>query len=130
MSCAPGATARQVDISSRADWGRFTDPFGKIHNVFFITADTMRYDIGRLTPLDFVFIDGGHGDAVVRADERVWIPQVAPGGLLAIHDVFPDPAAGGRPPFELYRRFLDGGAFPERDELAEGSLRLLARREP
>ncbi len=35
-----------------------------------------------------------------------------PGGLLAIHDVFPDPADGGRPPYEIYRRALASGASP------------------
>jgi MMP 1-O-methyltransferase len=47
------------------------------------------------------------------------------GGLLAIHDVFPDPADGGRPPYEIYRRALGSGAFV--DERAEGSLRVLRR---
>ena len=30
-----------------------------------------------------------------------------PGGLLVIHDVFPDPADGGRPPYDVYLRALD-----------------------
>ena len=50
-----------------------------------------------------VFIDGGHGDAPAWADYQGWAPRVADGGWLAIHDVFPDPADGGRPPFEIYR---------------------------
>ncbi|MDQ4064748.1 MAG: class I SAM-dependent methyltransferase, partial [Actinomycetota bacterium] len=48
--------------------------------------------------------------------------HVAPDGLLAIHDVFPDPAAGGRPPFEIYERALHDG-FEE--IAATGSLRVL-----
>ena len=36
-----------------------------------------------------VFIDGGHGDAPAHADYEAWSPKVMPGGLLAIHDVFP-----------------------------------------
>jgi predicted O-methyltransferase YrrM len=78
-------------------------------------------------PLALLFIDGGHGDEVVRADERAWVHHVAPEGLLAIHDVFPDPADGGRPPFELYRRLLDSGDFAERTDLGLGSLRVLRR---
>ena len=54
------------------------------------------------TPLALLFIDGGHGEAVAWADYRAWTPKVAAGGYLAIHDVFPDPADGGRPPYELY----------------------------
>ena len=46
-----------------------------------------------------------------------------PGGLLAIHDVFPDPADGGRPPYEIYCRALESGAFA--DVRATGSLRVL-----
>ncbi len=52
------------------------------------------------TPLALVFIDGGHGAEPARADYDGWTPHVAPGGPLAIHDVFPDPADGGRPPYE------------------------------
>ena len=48
------------------------------------------------TPLAFLFIDGGHGVEPARADFAGWTPHVAPGGTLAIHDVFPDPADGGR----------------------------------
>ena len=45
----------------------------------------------------FVFIDGGHGAEPATADFQGWSPVVAMGGTLAIHDVFPDPADGGRP---------------------------------
>jgi predicted O-methyltransferase YrrM len=78
-------------------------------------------------PLGLLFIDGGHGDDVVRADERAWVHHVAPGGLLAIHDVFPDPADGGRPPYELYRRVLACGDFADEPSLGHGSLRVLRR---
>ncbi|MCZ7630570.1 MAG: class I SAM-dependent methyltransferase [Microthrixaceae bacterium] len=50
------------------------------------------------TPASMVFIDGGHGEEPAAVDYRCWSSVVAPGGLLAIHDVFPDPADGGRPP--------------------------------
>ena len=55
------------------------------------------------------------------ATTRCGRPWVEPGGLLAIHDVFPDPADGGRPPYEIYCRALESGAFDE--ERAVGSLR-------
>ena len=51
-------------------------------------------------PLAFLFIDGGHGVEPARLDYELWTPHVAVGGILAIHDVFPDPADGGRPPYE------------------------------
>ncbi len=78
------------------------------------------------TPLSFLFIDGGHGVEPARSDFERWTPKVAVGGLLAIHDVFPDPADGGRPPYEeIYLPALASGHFVE--ESATGSLRVLRR---
>jgi len=79
-------------------------------------------------PLAFCFIDGGHGDDPAWADYRGWSPHVAVGGWLAIHDVFPDPADGGRPPYELYRAALGSGEFV--DDGACGSLRVVRRVAP
>ena len=79
------------------------------------------------TPLGLVFVDGGHGAAPVRADYEGWAPHVAPGGLLAVHDVFPDPADGGRAPYELYVRAVGSAAFEEVPALGTGSLRVLRR---
>jgi MMP 1-O-methyltransferase len=77
------------------------------------------------TPLAFLFVDGGHGVEPARADFAGWTPHVTPGGTLAIHDVFPDPAEGGRPPYEeIYLPALAAG-FEEIG--ATGSLRILRR---
>ena len=77
-------------------------------------------------PAALVFIDGGHGVEPARADYAGWAPHVAIGGTLAIHDVFPDPADGGRPPYEeIYRPALESGRF--RLVSATGSLRILSR---
>jgi predicted O-methyltransferase YrrM len=77
-------------------------------------------------PLAFLFIDGGHGVEPARDDYEGWTPNVAPGGILAIHDVFPDPADGGRPPYEqIYLPALASGLFHEVS--ATGSLRVLRR---
>ncbi len=77
------------------------------------------------SPLAFCFIDGGHGEEPAWADYRGWAPKVATDGWLAIHDVFPDPADGGRPPYDIWRAALDSGAFVEDGEC--GSLRLVRR---
>jgi predicted O-methyltransferase YrrM len=84
-------------------------------------------DVARLwgIPLGMVFIDGGHTDAAAQADYQGWAPWVARGGALAIHDVFPDPADGGRPPYEIYVRALKSAAFTE--VASCGSLRVLER---
>ncbi len=77
------------------------------------------------TPLALLFIDGGHGAEPAHADYEGWVPHLCRGGTLLIHDVFPDPADGGRPPFEIYGRAMGSGAFTEVD--AVGSLRALCR---
>jgi len=77
------------------------------------------------TPLELLFIDGGHSAAAAAADYEGWAPWIRPGGALVIHDVFPDPADGGRPPYEIYCRALDSGQFAEIS--ATGSLRVLRR---
>jgi predicted O-methyltransferase YrrM len=75
------------------------------------------------TPVSMVFIDGGHGPIPAHADYDDWASKIAPGGFLAIHDVFPDPADGGRPPYEIFMRAVNEGDFEE--HAAVGSLRVL-----
>jgi predicted O-methyltransferase YrrM len=63
------------------------------------------------TPLGMLFIDGGHTFEAARADYESWTPKIARGGILAIHDLFPDPAEGGQAPIEIYRRAAASGAY-------------------
>ncbi|NNN22593.1 MAG: class I SAM-dependent methyltransferase, partial [Acidimicrobiales bacterium] len=77
------------------------------------------------TPLDFLFIDGGHSRQSAFKDYRNWAKHVKNGGILAIHDVFENPEDGGRPPYEIYLRAKESKAFVEIDSM--GSLRLLRR---
>jgi len=79
------------------------------------------------TPLGLVFIDGGHTDEHANADYEGWAPHVAEGGLLVIHDVFPEPADEftGQAPYRVYLRALASGAFTE--VAVSGSLRVLRR---
>ena len=64
---------------------------------------------------------------VTEEVQRAFVDHVREGGgLLAIHDVFPDPADGGRPPYErIYLPALASGRFAEVS--ASGSLRVLRR---
>ena len=75
-------------------------------------------------PLDLLFIDGGHGAAVAWADYEGWTPKVVSDGYLLIHDVFEDPALGGRPPYEIYLAATSNGFV---DVATQGSLRVLRR---
>jgi MMP 1-O-methyltransferase len=84
-------------------------------------------DVSRLwrARLGLLFIDGGHSEASVATDYEGWAPFVAPGGALAFHDIFADPADGGQAPYRVYRRALASGAFTEIS--VTGSLRVLER---
>jgi predicted O-methyltransferase YrrM len=64
-------------------------------------------------PLGMVFIDGGHTFEAAHTDYESWSPKIARGGILAIHDLFPDPNEGGQAPIEVYRRALASGDFDE-----------------
>jgi hypothetical protein len=65
------------------------------------------------TPLSLVFIDGGHTFEAAFTDYSAWAPHVTPGGFLAIHDIFPDPAKGGQAPRCIYNLALASGLFSE-----------------
>jgi hypothetical protein len=73
-----------------------------------------------------VFIDGGHTEQAAMQDYLGWSPHVLAGGILAIHDVFPDPADGGQAPYTIYRMAVDSGLFAA--DRTVGSLRSLRRR--
>ena len=76
------------------------------------------------TPLAFLFIDGGHSEAIAMADYEGWAPFLRPGALLAIHDVFERPEDGGQGPFHVWQRAVADGLVPH---AVTGSLRVLAR---
>ncbi|MFN2538648.1 MAG: class I SAM-dependent methyltransferase [Mycobacteriales bacterium] len=79
------------------------------------------------SPLTFLFLDGNHTEDVAQHDYAAFAPYVVAGGLTAVHDVFEDPAQGGRPPWNVVRRAVDSGAFEEVS--VTGSLRVLRRTE-
>ncbi len=64
-----------------------------------------------------LFIDGGHSHEAALDDYNSWKDKISSGGLLVIHDVFPNPEDGGRPPFEIYssaqksKDFVDLGIY-------------------
>ena len=76
------------------------------------------------TPLSLLFVDGGHTDEHAGNDYTGFGRWVARGALMAVHDVFPDPADGGQAPYRVYLRALASG-FEETDVL--GSMRVLTR---
>ena len=63
--------------------------------------------------ISLLFIDGGHAKQTALDDYYAWKDKICSGGLLVIHDVFPDPKDGGRPPFEIYSLASESGDFED-----------------
>ena len=63
--------------------------------------------------ISLLFIDGGHAKKTAFDDYYAWKDKICSGGLLVIHDVFPDPKDGGRPPFEIYSIASESGEFED-----------------
>ncbi len=78
-----------------------------------IVATSRLASKGWNTPLSMVFIDGGHSMKAAMADYQSWAGHVIPGGVLAIHDLFPNPEEGGQAPITIYRLALASGLFEE-----------------
>ena len=60
-----------------------------------------------------VFIDGGHSMEAALADYEYWHPHIVKNGYLLIHDVFPNPKDGGRPPYEIFCKAKKSKKFKE-----------------
>jgi MMP 1-O-methyltransferase len=101
------------------------DEAGLDDNVVAVVGKSTVVAKGWRTPLQLLFIDGGHSEEAARKDYDGWVKWVGIGGALIIHDVFPDPRDGGRPPYEIYCRAVESGAFIEKS--VTGSMRVLER---
>jgi predicted O-methyltransferase YrrM len=77
------------------------------------------------TPVALLFLDGNHTEPVAQHDYAAFARWVQPGGLLAVHDVFPDPADGGQAPWHVVQRAIGTGVFAPASQT--GSLRVLRR---
>lgn len=76
------------------------------------------------SPIELLFLDGNHTEQTAQHDYRAFAPYVRVGGLLLVHDVFPDPADGGQAPWHVVQAALSDG-FEQVDQC--GSLRVLRR---
>ena len=129
----PGEEFFDPDLLDESGKGINTLPFfletldkaGLHDNVVPIVSTSVEAGEGWSEPLAMVFIDGGHSDQAANDDYDVWHPHVIQGGLLAIHDVFPNPEDGGRPPFNIYTKAKESGLFKEVDMI--NSLALLEK---
>ena len=98
---------------------------GLENEVIPVVTDSTRFARSWSGQLGMVFIDGGHSLSAALADFRAWAPRVLPGGILAIHDVFPDPSEGGQAPFTIWRLAQQSGLFESLEGI--GGLRGLRR---
>ena len=129
----PGEEFFDLDLLDETGKGINTLPFfletldkaGLRDNVVPIVSTSLEASEVWSEPLAMVFIDGGHSDQAANDDYDVWHPHIMQGGLLAIHDVFPNPEDGGRPPFNIYTKAKESGLFKEVDMI--NSLALLEK---
>ncbi|MEP7192176.1 MAG: class I SAM-dependent methyltransferase [Actinomycetota bacterium] len=90
-----------------------------------VVATTAQAALWWTTPLTFLFLDGSHTEEVAQHDYAAFARHLLPGGVLAVHDVFPDPRDGGQPPWHVVQRAVGDGTFTQVG--GHGSLRLLRR---
>jgi predicted O-methyltransferase YrrM len=90
-----------------------------------LVGSTQRVARWWTSPLAFLFLDGNHTEEVAQHDYATFAPHVVEGGILAVHDVFPDPRDGGQPPWHVVQRATSTHAF--RQVSVCGSLRVLER---
>ena len=129
----PGEEFFDLDLLDETGKGINTLPFfletldkaGLRDNVVPIVSTSLEASEVWSEPLAMVFIDGGHSDQAANYDYDVWHPHIMQEGLLAIHDVFPNPEDGGRPPFNIYSKAKESGLFKEVDMI--NSLALLEK---
>lgn len=76
------------------------------------------------SPITLLFLDGNHTEDTAQFDYASFAPFVVPGGMLLVHDVFPDPADGGQAPWHVVQRAIGDGFL---EVSRHGSLRVLRR---
>lgn len=122
-------TALVDPVSGRFDtlpeFRRTLDAAGLDDTIVAVVGKSAVVARGWRAALQLLFIDGGHSAAAAQADFDGWVRWVQMGGALIIHDVFPDPRDGGRPPYHVYCRAIESGDFTEVG--CTGSLRVLER---
>lgn len=121
----PSLTDEHGRVDTLAAFRRTIEQAGVSESVVGIIAPSEVAAKAWATPVAMVFVDGGHSLEAASTDLRAWTPHLIEGGLLAIHDVFENPAEGGRPPFQIYQQALESGRFQGYSE--KGSLRVLKK---
>ena len=106
-AAAADAHLLAIDVRSTGRFGAWS-PFAIVRRGFAVGSqrvtllmgkdshsETTREHVARLLdsrPIEFLFIDGDHSHDGVWRDFNMYSPLVAPGGLIAFHDISPNPA--------------------------------------
>jgi len=80
-------------------------------------SETTRRHVAELLdgrPVEFLFIDGDHSRDGVWQDFNMYSPLVAPGGLIAFHDISPNPAECTEGVSRFWREFAAEHEIEER----------------
>jgi predicted O-methyltransferase YrrM len=117
--------ARTGRLDTLPSLRRTLEEAGLEGTVSVLVATTQQVAPWWTTPLTLLFLDGSHTEEVAQHDYAAFARHLLPGGILAVHDVFPDPRQGGQPPWHVVQRALREGTFTQVGE--HGSLRLLQR---
>lgn len=77
-------------------WDTWAKEYSVDFRLFENSHDPKAYDrISRIMPqIDFLFIDGDHSYEGVKQDFNLFAPLVKPGGIIALHDIVPNPQYG------------------------------------
>lgn len=122
----PAATLISLDLPSGEFGGGYRDCRGQLYQQFSqpgqtlhlvranshepATTERIRQLLGG-RKIDFLFIDGDHTYAGVRRDFELYTPFVAPGGLVALHDVVHRPEQPRIEVWKFWRELKEGGGL-------------------
>lgn len=85
-----GGTLYCIDPVRHPDFDRMLAKFGHERRIRFIEKRADDVDPATIPDIDLLFIDGDHSYRACKDDFDHFAPRVRPGGLILIHDVFPD----------------------------------------
>ena len=57
-----------------------------LRGVNFVIGDSARVGHSWIEPINLILIDGNHSYEGVKADLEAWLPHIAPGGYVFLHD--------------------------------------------
>ena len=117
---APGRSWGMPHSDSQEEWLNW----GKIYGirVFPVLADSHDpYTVSivhNFAPFDFMFIDGDHSYEGVRADWINYRHMIRKGGIMAFHDILPDPSDQGIEVWRLWQEIAGTGKYETRELLS------------